>query len=210
MYPWNRQKIRQPKHGVSATCNFAELAKPLPSPPPGMMWIQDVASKEWSLVPVATATAEAISVDNSAAAEVPTNSGDIVCAVPISIQSATPLLNRSNDNETNTSGVLYHDVSETDTFQGICLRYKITPTELRRANNMMGTNLKLAPSKLIIPTNEKNLKRNVHEPTKEEKIASLIAEVSRVTKLSYTEARAYLELADWDLGCAIGNVKDGF
>ena len=75
---------------------------------------------------------------------------------------------------------------------------------------MLGSNLKLAPEKLIIPTNEKNQKLRVREPTKEEKIASLIAEVSRVTKLSYSEARAYLELADWDLNCAVGNVKDGF
>ena len=106
--------------------------------------------------------------------------------------------------------MLYHEVTETDTFQGICLRYKVTPVELRRANKMLGTNLKLAPSKLIIPSNESNHKRNVLEPTKEEKIASLVKEVSRVTKLSYSEARAYLELADWDLGCAIGTVKDGF
>jgi len=210
MFPWNRQKIRQPKNGVSATCNFSQLSKPLPPPPFGTMWVQD-ASKEWVLV--TTATAEALlTVDNSATVdENPDNSavsdGDVVCAVPISVQSATPLLNQES---ITRSGVFYHEVSETDTFQGICLRYKVTPVELRRANKMLGTNLKLAPSKLIIPSNENNQKRSVHEPTKEEKIASLVKEVSRNTKLSYSEARAYLELADWDLGCAIGNVKDGF
>lgn len=210
MYPWNRQKIRNPKNGVPATCTFSQLSKPLPPPPNGMMWVQD-ATKEWVLV--ATATAEAFAVDKSATVdENPDNysassGGDVVCAVPISVQSATPLLNQ---NTTTRSGVLYHEVSETDTFQGICLRYKVTPVELRRANKMLGTNLKLAPSKLIIPSNENNQDRNVHEPTKEEKIAALVKEVSRVTKLSYSEARAYLELADWDLGCAIGNVKDGF
>lgn len=212
MYPWNRQKIRQPKNGVSATCNFAELSKPLPPPPPGMMWIQDAASKEWTLVSVNTATAqEAIAVDaDSGTAGGPTS--DAVCAVPIvSIQNATPhLVNQNDDENTTTNGVLYHEVSETDTFQGICLRYKVTPTELRQANKMLGSNLKLAPAKLIIPTNDKNQKLRVREPTKEEKIASLIAEVSRVTKLSYSEARAYLELADWDFNCAVGNVKDGF
>lgn len=217
MYPWNRQKIRQPKNGVSATCNFSELSKPLPPPPPGMMWIQDAASKEWSLVSVNTATAqEAIAVDDNSGTEGGLSSdaasnGDIVCAVPIvSVQNATPLVNQNDDENTTTNGVLYHEVSETDTFQGICLRYKVTPTELRQANKMLGSNLKLAPEKLIIPTNDKNQKLRVREPTKEEKIASLIAEVSRVTKLSYSEARAYLELADWDLNCAVGNVKDGF
>ena len=218
MYPWNRQKIRQPKNGVSATCNFSELSKPLPPPPPGMMWIQDAASKEWSLVSVNTATAqEAIAVDDNSGtaggltSDAAGNGDNIVCAVPIvSIQNATPLVNQNDDENTTTNGVLYHEVSETDTFQGICLRYKVTPTELRQANKMLGSNLKLAPAKLIIPTNDKNQKLRVREPTKEEKIASLIAEVSRVTKLSYSEARAYLELADWDFNCAVGNVKDGF
>ncbi len=211
-YPWNRQKIRQPKNGVSAECNFSQLSKPLPPPPNGMMWIQDATNKEWTLISVTTATAEALTVDNNAVVEdnpetVANSGGDIVCAVPIAVQSATPL---QNQNTSAKNGVLYHEVTETDTFQGICLRYKVTPVELRRANKMMGTNLKLAPSKLVIPCNESNQKRNVLEPTKEEKIATLVKEVSRVTKLSYTEARAYLELADWDLGCAIGNVKDGF
>mmetsp|Transcript_571 Transcript_571/g.933 ORF Transcript_571/g.933 Transcript_571/m.933 type:complete len:217 (+) Transcript_571:84-734(+) len=214
-YPWNRQKIRQPKHGVSAECNYSQLSKPLPPPPNGMMWIQDAANKEWTLVSVTTATAEAFTVDNAvivndhATTTAAASGDDIVCAVPFAVQSATPLPNQ-NSTSTTRSGVLYHEVTETDTFQGICLRYKVTPVELRRANKMLGTNLKLAPSKLIIPSNESNLKRNVLEPTKEEKIASLVKEVSRVTKLSYSEARAYLELADWDLGCAIGTVKDGF
>ncbi|KAK1746408.1 hypothetical protein QTG54_003015 [Skeletonema marinoi] len=214
-YPWNRQKIRQPKNGVSAECNFSQLSKPLPPPPNGMMWIQDATNKEWTLISVTTATAEELTVDNSAMVDdnpsaAATRGGDIVCAVPIAVQSATPLRDQ-NTPTTTRSGVLYHEVTETDTFQGICLRYKVTPVELRRANRMMGTNLKLAPSKLVIPSNESNQKRNVLlEPTKEEKIASLVKEVSRVTKLSYSEARAYLELADWDLGCAIGNVKEGF
>lgn len=213
-YPWNRQKIRKPKNGVSGECNFSELSKPLPPPPAGMMWYQDATNKEWTLISMVTATTEAVSLDNAAMvdenpATAANSDGDIVTAVPIAVQSATPLQNK-NTSTSIRSGVLYHEVTETDTFQGLCLRYKVTPVELRRANKMMGTNLKLAPSKLVIPANEWNQKRNVLEPTKEEKIVSLVKAVSRVAKLSYTEARAYLELADWDLGCAIGTVKDGF
>lgn len=47
---------------------------------------------------------------------------------------------------------LYHVVQPTDTLQGICLRYRITPTELRQGNMFSGSNLALAPSKLLIPT----------------------------------------------------------
>ena len=215
LYPWNTQKIRQPKNGVTAECNFSQLSKPLPPPPAGMMWIQD-SKKEWSLVSMTTATAEPIPADNLATVDntpsaAASGDNDALCAVPVSVQNATPIILNDKNKNTTRTGVLYHEVSETDTFQGICLRYKVTPVELRRANKMLGTNLKLAPSKLVIPsTNDTDQKRRVLEPTKEEKIVALVKEVSRVTKLTYSEARAYLELADWDLGCAIGNVKEGF
>jgi len=78
----------------------------------------------------------------------------------------------------------------------------------------MGTNFKLAPAKLVIPTNDQNQQLNVRgsEPTKEEQIASLLSKVSRIarSKLSYSEARAYLELAGWDVNCAVGDVNDDF
>ena len=159
------------------------------------------------MVSMTTATAEPLPADNLATVDNTPSS-----AVPVSVQSATPIiLSDKNKKNITRTGVLYHDVGETDTFQGICLRYKVTPMELRRANKMLGNNLKLAPSKLVIPTTDDTCqKRRVMEPTKEEKIVALVKEVSQVAKLTYSEARAYLELADWDLGCAIGNAKEGF
>jgi hypothetical protein len=58
------------------------------------------------------------------------------------------------------SSYYYREVLPTDTFQGVCLRYRVTPTELRRANKMltmMGSSdfLKLAPEVLVIPPNGK-------------------------------------------------------
>eukprot|EP00980_Cylindrotheca_fusiformis_P017142 scaffold5276_cov134-Cylindrotheca_fusiformis.AAC.9 len=48
-----------------------------------------------------------------------------------------------------------HDVQSSDTFTGICLRYKISPAELRKANGgFSGTNLFLAPNPLKIPKRE--------------------------------------------------------
>jgi hypothetical protein len=48
-------------------------------------------------------------------------------------------------------GFIEHTVLPSDTFQGICLKYKIGALELRRANGFSGTNLLLAPNRLKIP-----------------------------------------------------------
>ena len=86
-------------------------------------------------------------------------------------------------------GIRYHEVLPTDTFQGVCLRYRVTPTELWRANKMLmmrGSSdfLKLAPEVLVIPPNgSKNSNAQLPDdahvgrgrfPTKEEKIATLV------------------------------------
>lgn len=55
-----------------------------------------------------------------------------------------------NDHDTGVKE-LYHLVQPSDTLQGICLRYGITPTELRQSNMFSGSNLALAPSRLRIP-----------------------------------------------------------
>jgi hypothetical protein len=52
--------------------------------------------------------------------------------------------------------LLLLEVLPTDTFQGVCLRYRVTPTKLRRANKMLtmtGSSdfLKLAPEVLSSP-----------------------------------------------------------
>jgi hypothetical protein len=53
------------------------------------------------------------------------------------------------------SDFFQHDIQTSDTFAGICLRYKISPAELRRENGgFSGTNLFLAPNPLKIPKRE--------------------------------------------------------
>lgn len=47
--------------------------------------------------------------------------------------------------------VRYHVVEPDDSLRWICLKYKVSANDLRRANNFSGSNLKLAPKKLIIP-----------------------------------------------------------
>lgn len=210
IFPWKLQKIKQPKNGLPGTCGYTDLSKPLPDPPKDQMWVQDEDTKEWNLVPVADTSSDAVAVarlvdttDAAAASEL-----ELACtAIPVAVMPATAI--KPN---TTAAGIRYHEVLPTDTFQGICLRHKVTPMELRRANKMLGSNLKLAPSKLVIPTNNRNENMNKRSPTKEEKIVSLLSKVSRITenKLSYSEARAYLDIADWDIDCAIENVNEDF
>ncbi|KAL7538077.1 hypothetical protein ACHAXR_008278 [Thalassiosira sp. AJA248-18] len=206
IYPWKIQKIVQPHNGLPGTCRFADLSKPLPDPPKGHMWAQDESSREWKLVPVTTGTADDVVAFARRANATDVADATIDASGVMALESAVAI----NSIQTTSR---YHEVLPTDTFQGICLRYKVTPTELRRANKMLGSNLKLAPEKLLIPSNNKNQQLKTHGvPTKEEMIVSLQSKVSRITKdkLTYSEARAYLEIADWDVNCAVEHVNEDF
>ena len=99
--PWKIQKVVQPEGGLLATCRYADLSKLLPDPSKGGKWVQNESSREWSLVPCACTST---TVDGDNAASTPSEA---------------------------TDGVRHHQVLPTDTFQGICLRYKLTLTELR-------------------------------------------------------------------------------
>lgn len=187
------------------------------------------------------------------------NHGTTTTAIPIPLPTVELAIsidntrrrsyNNNNANETSligSDGIRYHVVQPTDTFQGICLRYKLTPMELRRANNMvlMESNNHLAlHTKLVIPMRSKtsttitqsssssssptNKNKSVNQ-SKEEKIAMLLSKISslssspslrgsnsgsrnnNVAKLSYSEARAYLEIEDWDIDRAIESVAEDF
>eukprot|EP00584_Thalassiosira_punctigera_P001418 CAMPEP_0172530174 /NCGR_PEP_ID=MMETSP1067-20121228/3993_1 /TAXON_ID=265564 ORGANISM="Thalassiosira punctigera, Strain Tpunct2005C2" /NCGR_SAMPLE_ID=MMETSP1067 /ASSEMBLY_ACC=CAM_ASM_000444 /LENGTH=203 /DNA_ID=CAMNT_0013314329 /DNA_START=90 /DNA_END=701 /DNA_ORIENTATION=- len=195
-YPWKVQKIHRPRDGLVATCDYkSDLSAPLPDPPKGQTWVRDESTREWSLVPVVSASAVPPGEEG----------GDAAVAFAVAVADAS-------GKTVAVAGVRYHEVTPTDTFQGLCLRYKVTPTELRRANRMMGNNLKLAPERLVIPSNEKNRKLDEREPTKEEKIAALLSKLPLGVraKLSYSEARAYLEIADWDVSSAVNDVNEDF
>ena len=52
--------------------------------------------------------------------------------------------------------VKYHIVKPSDTFQFICLKYRVSADALRGANNFSGSTLKNAPRKLVIPKASSN------------------------------------------------------
>mmetsp|Transcript_22131 Transcript_22131/g.48139 ORF Transcript_22131/g.48139 Transcript_22131/m.48139 type:complete len:655 (+) Transcript_22131:316-2280(+) len=65
--------------------------------------------------------------------------------------------------------VKYHWVEPDDSLRWICLKYKVTANDLRLANKFSGSNLKLAPKKLIIP---KPSPKKSHRPTRQRKLKS--------------------------------------
>jgi hypothetical protein len=110
--------------------------------------------------------------------------------------------------------MIVHDIQPTDTFEGICIRYKVSPTALRQANSgFQGSNLAAAPNPLVIPIDEghrysqQNLVVDTLD-TAEQKLAKMQRSCPRLSK---TEAKSYLELNDWDINEAFKDAhEDGF
>jgi hypothetical protein len=128
--------------------------------------------------------------------------------------AATADPSRSASTATTTTTYLEHWIQDdVDTFAGICLRYKLTPRELRKANfGFSGTNLKLVPNPLRIPQTTHT--RQVAAQLQQEALAphNLVRKlIKSCPKLSRTEAHCYMDLNDGDLTRAIRQAKeDGF
>jgi LysM repeat protein len=137
-------------------------------------------------------------------------------SVPFKIQrtnSSSTLDSQDNAIGPSGKGILgvdyvEHVVLPTDTLQGICIAYKVSASHLRRANHFTGA-LHSAPKKLLIPLSKQALRtgfiRVQDTDTKEYKLHYFQAEYPEINS---TEAKAYLELADWDLQEALRSVKD--
>ena len=104
-------------------------------------------------------------------------------------------------------GNYQHVVQPTDTFQGICLQYKVTPTQLRQANGFSGTNLLLGPTVLSIPGKPGEIPPPMLVLTREQQMTRLRNSVPGIVT---AEAKAYLELNNWNLEEAIQNAKEDF
>lgn len=119
---------------------------------------------------------------------------------------------------------MLHTVLPTDTFQGICLRYSTTPTELRRYNKFSGTNLAFAPPTLVIPHYHHGKNKLQSRPqilTPEQKKQQLLQtflnaflkkrdEDTGMRVFGSKEALAYLEICDWNVDDAIQDARDDY
>jgi len=175
------------------TLSYDNIKKPLKCPK-GKRWNYDALNKEWSLVD---------------AEKQPTPSPPAVLASVVT-EDTTGLGNIHIDGPA-PSAFLTHHIEASDTFQGICLRYKITPLDLHRANSgFTGENLHLCPNPLKIPRPEPTATVVEGESgLSHNELVSIL--LRRCSGMARNEAKAYLMLSDWDLNEALKDAKeDGF
>lgn len=184
--PWKTQTIVE--NGPSA--DYSKLSEPL-IPPKGMIWQKDTTTREWTLVPDTT---------KEESKQMEADTGVKVTSSPLVLKK----------DALKGEDFVEHIVQPTDTFQGICLAYKISATKLRQANLFSGTNLKLAPSKLIIPVDKSSIDtyyvRKHQYDSKEGKVHKFLEEF--FPSLREKEARFYLDMADYDLDAAIADARE--
>lgn len=182
-------------------CDYSNLSSPLPSLPTGHYWVRNDETREWY-----------VSVDEATMLEKDTK-GEFVQDSAVDMEGRTNL--------PDDCDYLQHQVQKSDTFQGICLKYGISPVALRQTNNFSGSNLLFAPELLIIP-----LARTLARKSKVDAENGLSASSSKEHKLnqflltfrnhtasdlvSRKEAQAYLDMNDGNLEMAIKDAKADF
>jgi LysM repeat protein len=225
--PWKRQTI---DYSRGPPCDYSELTKPLPKPPNGVKWKQDDETKEWRLIRAddddkdrrkyslkvgvswneRRGRAEPTLVPVPKAKEKPVSLQDAddredakVCYQDDANVSYDAERKPTEKVAVENVDYLTHTVLPNDTLVGLCLRYRTKATVLRQLNKFSGSNLHLAPSKLIIPLgpdgqNLLNAGKILaqDQTTPDYKLQSFLAEFPHLTQ---SERRAYLEMSDWDL-----------
>lgn len=163
----------------------------LPLPPVGTHWVYQSSSRRWSLEPLIEAEITVLDYQEEA-------------------NEASP--SEQQPQEQSAGGILEHWIRPSDTFSGICLKYGLSPTQLRRANyGFSGTNLSLAPNPLIVPNvhlaipDQKNDDRS--EQNNRQRQIEALHFALRHLQLSRPEAKCYLELNDWDTLRALKNAQ---
>jgi hypothetical protein len=209
-FPWKRQTIDSSR-GPAA--EYSSLRKPLPAPPKGVEWNYNSETKEWRLVRTDDADKSKYSLrmsstwnphtarEQSSIVPVPKHPSNSENAITMEHSNAT------KDAPVENKDYVVHTVLPTDTLAGLCLRYKTKPTLLRQVNKFSGSNLLLAPSKLIIPLDGKDISTVKIQDTScpEYKLHALVAEYPHLRR---TEAKAYLEMNDWNLEESIQSVRE--
>jgi hypothetical protein len=92
--------------------------------------------------------------------------------------------------------------------QGLCLAYKVSATQLRMENKFSGNSLQMAPKKIKIPINGVTKGMMIKTQDKTSKEFKLYAFVAEIPTLGLVEAKAYLDLSNWDLDEALSSARE--
>lgn len=156
VYPWRVQPLDQHR---GKPADYTQLLRPLPDLPKGKQWVKDENTREWRVV--TTDDYPDIRDGNWKAdpddGVVTRKSGVVIDAddTELHIDMNVDTVEINKYRLPNGCDYLLHRVQETDTFQGICLKYKLKPIVLRQTNCFSGNSLLSAPDVLVIPIQRK-------------------------------------------------------
>ena len=194
MQPWNPQKIDMSRGPAG---NYRNLRKPLDLPPKGMEWQFDESHVDkWILKRTGAGESAPSSLCHSSKENENVANKKDTDGVPFALVEGVDYLKHT----------VLHDV---DTFQGLCIKYKINAIQLRQANGgFSGTNLRLAPPVLYIPLKGHPERLNIRAQDTSSMSFKLQTLLSEFPRLRHPEAKAYLELADGDLEAARNEAQE--
>lgn len=233
--PWKRQTIDVSRGPVGRYDNMSVAASSnndVALLPKGLQWHCDAGTNEWKLVPISGHVNTQVSASTAAPSIVP----GLGTIVNVRKQITKECPDTSEDGETVIDGdakkkeepmfkegvdYLYHTVLPTDTLMGISLRYKTKVNMLQRTNQFTGTNLILAPPKLLIPLQSmssvlgpdgKKLLLNTSLVLPKQDMNSKEYKLQVISmqfaSLCTSERRAYLDMNRWDVKATIENIRE--
>jgi len=179
--PWKRQTIDLSR---GPPADYSTLRKSLPAPP-----------GEWKLVEQQQQQEQ---------------SEELVTEGTKNLEEEKEEASYKKEEPRDEKGVdyVFHTVLPSDTLAGLCLRYRISATKLRQANKFSGSNLFLAPARLLIPLTDQTIVNNIQVQDTTSPEFKLQAFLGQFPHLRQSERRAYLEMNDWDLAEAMKNAAD--
>lgn len=168
----------------------------LPPPPAGTEWRRDRSTKNWELVNEESKTEEWEVIGKGGGA-----SSRCSDSASLGVESLSTVGHTSQSH--SQIDYVEHVVLPTDTLQGICIAYRVTATRLRQINGFSGQTLAHGPTKLRIP-----LSVGAASGSGGESKAFKTQTLARQIRIGSKEARAYLEMADWNLEEAIDTARE--
>jgi LysM repeat protein len=163
----------------------------------------DNVSDQWELISERSGSAIVISINGSLLSGGGSASHFLRCASPSLLKNKFVLTEYTGE-----SSYLEHVVLPTDTLQGLCLAYKVSATQLRMVNKFSGNSLQMAPKKIKIPMNGVTKGMMIKTQDKTSKEFKLYAFVAEIPTMELIEAKAYLDLCNWDLDEGLRSARE--